>query len=219
MVTGTVERVISRPYGNKTMWTLKLVNDEYYGFGASRPRANEGDKVKFEAKQNDRGYWQGDIETLAVKPAEQAEVRSNQPVAAVAPRKTEEEKGFWNRREVREVENDRLRSLGACRNTAIEWLKFLCEKGAIPEVKKTADKEDVYNRLLDDYTAKFLKGIEPSLKEEATPVDNEHVEEETFAEEVSPAQAAPAARGRPRKTNGHAVPQAAAEVHDELPWE
>jgi hypothetical protein len=149
------------------MYTLVLTNDgNFYGLGTFKPRANPGDFVEFQAEKNDKGYWQADKNTLKVVASPSPAV-AGVPATGVAaqasssprPSKSPEERGFWEKKEIREVRNDDLRSLGAARNTAIEWVKFLVEKEAIPVVTKVAGREEALNAVLDDYTKKFMRGI------------------------------------------------------------
>src|SRR5712675_1263942 len=84
MISGTVKQVIERPWGQKTMYSLALLDhDSLYGFGPVNPKAKAGDKVEFEAEKNAKGYWQGDKATLKVV-AGTNEVSSRSPAGAVA---------------------------------------------------------------------------------------------------------------------------------------
>jgi hypothetical protein len=168
MIQGIIREIRTRPWNNKTMYTLVLVNDnQFYGLGTFKPQANLGDFVEFQAAKNEKGYWQADKDTLKVitspegavvgTPATQVQ---SQTTASYRPAgKSQDEKDFWGKKEKREIRNDDLRSLGAARNTAIEWVKFLVEKEAIPVVTKAAGREEALNAVLDDYTKKFMRGI------------------------------------------------------------
>lgn len=152
MVTGIVSKVFTRPFGNKTMYSLGLVNDKIYGFGGHNPNAQTGDTVEFEAAQNAKGYWTADKDTLKVTKGTAKTVSGASTGATAAAGGT----GYWDRKETRDLANDRARELGASRNTAIEWVKFLANVEALKLPATQSKKEDALNSYLDDYTAKFM---------------------------------------------------------------
>lgn len=153
MVQGTVKQVIERPWGNKTMYSLSLLDHEVlYGFGPVNPRAKPGDKVEFEAEKNAKGYWQGDKATLKVV-AGTNEVSSGGSSVVVAKAAVGKD-SYWDRKESRDVTNDEHRELGATRNTAIEWIKLLISQEAF-KLPPATKREDFFNALLADYILRF----------------------------------------------------------------
>jgi hypothetical protein len=159
MVNGVIKQVLTKPWQDKTFYSIQLVNDNtFYGFGAAKPKAAVGDFVAFHAAQNSKGFWQADPQSLAIE-ANPSPVRSG--ATAYNPQKDYAAKDtYWKDKEKRDIENDKLRSLGAARNTAIEWVKFLVEKEALPMGKTVAKREESLNLVLDDYTKKFMSGID-----------------------------------------------------------
>jgi hypothetical protein len=201
MITGVVEKVLTKPWNNKVFYSLALVNEGIYNFGTKKPAANVGDKVAFEAQKNNRGYWDADFNTLKVTPAEPESVSNGLSVAVVksngAGHVTKDT--YWLDKAQRDIKNDELRALGAARNTAIEWVKFLVGQEALPVPKTVAAREDAFRKILDDYTRIFMSGIE-GLSEEVTVTE-------------------PAKKpGRPKKQETAEVAPATPPQED-LPWE
>lgn len=154
---GFVNKVLSRPFGNKTMYSLTLVNqDGFFGFGGDKPKANQGDKVSFEAETNAKGYLQAKGYSLRVL-APAAESVSTAPTARQATGGNGQS-AYWDRKEARDLKQDELREIGATRNTAIEWIKLLLDKEAIKLPTKIADKEAFLQELLRDTVDKLRHG-------------------------------------------------------------
>lgn len=175
MISGTVKQVIERPWGQKTMYSLSLLDhDSLYGFGPVNPKAKPGDKVEFEAEKNQKGYWQGDKATLKVV-AGTNEVSSGSPAGAVAKASIGKD-SYWDRKESRDVTNDEHRELGATRNTAIEWIKLLLAQEAF-KLPPTSKREDFFNALLIDYITRF-RGLDPVVAAPAKATKKVSVEAE-----------------------------------------
>jgi len=161
MVEGSVQAIKERPYNGKVLYSVKLSDGVYYGFGSDKPEFSEGAKVKFGAVKNASGYWNALTDSVEVVSQPTGEVTSAPSAQAPAFRKFNGAKGgavkdeYWTNKEVRDVHNDRLRERGASRNTAIAWINLLVSNGAIVPPAKAASKEDFFNALLDDYTARF----------------------------------------------------------------
>ncbi len=174
MISGTVRTIQTKDWNGKILYTIILNNDStYYGCGNFNPKAKPGDFVQFEANKNEKGFWQVDKNTLDVTANTGKIAYPTPPTAAIAhsngngaayqqvaiPSGLGRE-DYWRNKETRDVVNDKLRSIGAARNTAIEWVKFLVEKEALPSLAKAkaASREEVLNKILDDYTRLFMKG-------------------------------------------------------------
>lgn len=164
LVEGHIAKVSIKDWNGKKFYSVKLVNqDPYYGFGMFAPKAKEGDKVTFDAEVNEKGYWQAKGGSLKVVAKSAEEVVQGAAVAAVQG-KSQEERGFWAKKEIREVRNDELREIGASRNTAIEWINTLIKVEALKLPAKQADKEAAMNALLDDTVAKF-RGLKQAVSD------------------------------------------------------
>lgn len=172
MIQGQITRVLEKQWNDKTFYTIQ-VDGEYYGLGEAKPKAKPGDTAQFEADKNPKGFWAIKKGTLAITPAP-AESVSTAPVVAQVGGKSQGSNEFWANKEAREVKNDHLRSLGAARNTAIEWIKFLTQTESLKLPAKTADKEQALNLLLNNYVELFMS---EEIKREAKPGKAQVVEE------------------------------------------
>lgn len=153
--SGIVKRIITRPWGNKTFYSVALTNSEnLFGFGPHNPKVNEGDDIEFEANTNAKGYWEAKSGSLVVR-ARGSEQTAQGASAAVVAKGVMTKDDYWGRKEARDVKQDELREIGATRNTAIEWIKFLFEKEALKMPAKPAERESFLNDVLADYINKF----------------------------------------------------------------
>jgi len=189
--SGTVSAVLSQDVNTKrgqmTFWSVALAGqDGFHGFGPKKPKIKKGDKVTFMSEENDRGFLQADVDTLEVTPGKE-EVRSNSSSGAVA-NDSKAKGGYWDEKAARDVVNDEKREIGASRNTAIEWIKFLLANEALPKMPAAAKREEYLNSLLDDYMNKFRglevapkvpeKKVKTTTKPEAEVAEPEEQEEE-----------------------------------------
>jgi hypothetical protein len=155
MVQGLVTNIYEKAWNGKTLFTLQLNDGEKYGFGDKNPGAGVGDQVQFEAEKNPKGYWQAKKGPVKVTKAPPETVSQGSTAASVGG-KSAGSNEFWAKKELREVQNDHLRSLGAARNTAIEWIKFLVSTGAVKLPTKIAQQEEALNLLLNNYVELFM---------------------------------------------------------------
>lgn len=177
--SGVVQKVIDRNGpGGKVFYSFTLSGqDGFFGTGTKKPPA-VGTSISFSAGENAAGYLQADTKTIqyksdgAVGPASVVRTASQ----AKAGGKSVEEKGYWEKREAREVRNDNLRELGASRNTAIALIDLMIKNEAVPLPKTVAKREEFLFTLLDTYVGKLMgKGtetvIEEPAKEDVTTMD------------------------------------------------
>lgn len=156
IATGFISEVVQRPWKNKVFYSLRLVNDSnLYGFGPTNPMARNGDEAMFEWSMNDKGYPTADATTLKIKKGTTHTVTGATVRASSAMGKDD----YWSRKETRDVENDKLRAVGASRNTAIAWVELLLKAEALKLPAKASDREAALNALLDETTARFM-GVE-----------------------------------------------------------
>jgi hypothetical protein len=155
---GTVKKVLTKNWQDKTLYSLILNESEkIFGLGTFRLKAKPGDFVKFEYSVNKNGYPDANTKTLEV--TENKEAIHTEVSAKAAGRASGLSKDdYWNRKEARDLRQDELREIGATRNTAVEWIKFLMEKEALKLPTKMADREQALNALLNDYIDRF-RGI------------------------------------------------------------
>jgi hypothetical protein len=162
MISGQVTQVYQKQWQDKTFYSLQLNDGENYGFGPFKPSAGIGDKVEFEAEKNPKGFWAAKKDTLKVTKG------TEQEVTAASAKAVSKDK-YWTDKETRDIHNDQLRSLGACRNTAIEWIKVLLQNEAAKLPAAAAKKEEALNHLLDSYVDLFMNGVKKEVKEKVAP--------------------------------------------------
>lgn len=169
MVEGVVYKVFDRATKFGKMYSIKLTDDpNYYGTGRTAPPVSEGAKVQFVAKQNERGYWDADPKSFKV-----VEASVSVAPSARSSVKVNAKDDYWTRKEERDLLNDKLRNVGAARNTAIEFVKFLVAQEAITLPTKKADKADALLALVEHYRVEFQKTEETK----AEPTGEEVTEE------------------------------------------
>ena len=156
MVSGIVASVATKNWQDKTFYSLKLNDGEYYGFGEFRPPAAPGDKAEFYAKKDQKGFWKADKASLKISKGTEEE-RSNASARSVTGQSMNKD-DYWARKEHRDLENDRMRNIGAARNTAIEWISTLLKAEAIKLPAAQAKKEEALNHLLNSYVELFTQG-------------------------------------------------------------
>lgn len=177
---GKVTEIFTRPGKFGTGYTLNLSDGSRVGLGFLKfpPKVKEGQWVRIEASENEKGYLQGNVKDLVIEEAPKESVSSGSTVSqAVAGTK----EGYWAGKEARDVKNDVARNTGAARNTAIEWIKFLVSVGALPMPKKTADIESGMQEVLDKYTEQFRHG---AVEAPPAVVENDNKKEEKVEGEV-----------------------------------
>ena len=156
---GTIKKILTKDWGNKTLYSVVLnETDKIYGLGAFRIKAKPGDSIKFESTVNAKGYPEINTKTLEVTENKEATHVGVTAQSAVRGSNGLSKDDYWGRKELRDLRQDELREIGATRNTAVEWIKFLMEKEALKLPVKVADREASLNALLDDYVNKF-RGI------------------------------------------------------------
>lgn len=176
MVEGVISRTNAKQWNGKTFYSFALNGQEgWYNLGMKRPPA-EGTSVRFEFKVNGKGYKDVDGPIEIRTDGDAAPTGTVGQVAQSSSRsgKSAEEKGFWERKEGREVRNDELRELGATRNTAIAIIDLMIKHEAI-KLPAVAKREgflwDVLNRYVDKLRGKEKEstGTEKDQVPESTP--------------------------------------------------
>jgi hypothetical protein len=172
--TGVVQRHGSKNWGDKVFNSFTLSGQQgWFNLGEKKP-PDVGTTISFEAKPNAKGFLQVDTKTIQYRTDGEAQTAD---VAKALP-KSAEEKGFWGRKEDREVRNDHLRELGASRNTAIAIIDLMIKNEAIKLPAAAAKKEEFLWTVLDKYTQKLM-GLKDSIDaEEAVPATSTEEEEE-----------------------------------------
>lgn len=145
LISGVVEKKGSRVAGDgNTYWDL-TVNGVRYGFGRNQPKCNEGDNVSFEASQNDKGFWNANVKTLA---------RASAPVAAPTVPAAAGNTRAWFPDDKRQ---DSI-TYQSARKDAIEVAKALLSAGLMEfgAKAKLGDKQEITLALIDKMTVQYF---------------------------------------------------------------
>jgi hypothetical protein len=180
LVEGVISRINSTQFNGKNFYSFALNGqDGWYGTGIKRP-PREGVSVRFEFKKNSKGYLEvdGPIEIRTdgeVGPAggvSTQERSANGSSVGYAgnssgSKKSPEERGYWDRKEQRDIKNDADRELGASRNTALNIIDLMIKHEAI-KLPAVAKREEFLWTLLGKYIARLM-AKEQKAEETATP--------------------------------------------------
>lgn len=188
VVQGKVERILSSESNGKTIYAL-VVNGERYGFYTNNPRkkgVDKGSLVKFSYSESN-GWLNGNFKSLEVVRDAHGNGAAGEAVVGRAQKQPVSHGGF------RDPEVQTHISRQACRNAAIEWVKLLCERDAVPFPAKAnaATRAEVLNATLNHYTDLFYnyvvsgKHSSGELSSEDEGGDTQEDEESFGAEEES----------------------------------
>jgi hypothetical protein len=159
----------------------------YYGTGERKASIEVGKSYEFEIKTSPNGRINVDLSTL--RPWEGGETMQSAPAQSFArkfspggfkgdPQKDE----YWKNKEARDVHNDKLREVGATRNTALQLVGLMLANGAAKLPAKEANREEVIFRLFEHYTDLLLKGeTTPEGKSEVAQPDTTQPAEEDLS--------------------------------------
>jgi hypothetical protein len=170
MIKGTVSKV--RQNGR---WYSMLVDKTWYGLGSNKPSFSEGQMVQFEASQNG-DFMNADFKTIKVMGA--GIPTKSAPTASRTVHANEKD-DYWRKKEERDLHNDKMREIGAGRNTAIAFVDLLMKNNAIKLPTNTAKAADAIFEAVEYYRLKF-EAIASEPVEVKAP---EEVEEEQEVEE------------------------------------
>jgi hypothetical protein len=150
MTQGRIQYLNEKPFGNKTLYSFKLFEDEtLYMCGDKAIPAKKGDYVTFDATQNPKGQTIVNTRTLQVK---QAEVQTARTGGFV---KDTGKDDYWNKREARDLDTQKKIEWQASRNSAIAAANVILANGALKMPAKEAGKYEAVLALIDELTARF----------------------------------------------------------------
>lgn len=146
MTIETISGVVGwQPEVNKFGFGSIKIDGTYYGTGkAVAPGINKGDFVTFKAEQNAKGYW--DVKG----PIRKGEGTATATSAAAGP--------VASAYAGKEDSKQKSISWQAARNSAVEFMKLLHERDALPKPAATAKKGDAFSVLstmLNEITTRF----------------------------------------------------------------
>lgn len=161
-VSGVVERITDRKFGNSTLYSVK-VGGNFYGMGKTKPNFREGDSISFSSDLNARGYQE-------VK----GEIKLEQRTATTTTTTgTGARAGYLPDREKQAVI-----ARQAARNSAIALLQVGASFGILPLPKAEKDKFDALLTLCDQLTDDFVDyAMNGRVSEESASTDSPEVAE------------------------------------------
>lgn len=156
MVSGVIQKINDRQFGNKTFYSLALSGqDGWYGTGPKRPPAI-GTSVKFNEKTNNKGYKEVDGSIEIISDGQSGSTGSVASTATkIASTGGTGQSAYWDRKEARDITNDSARELGASRNTAIAFID-LAIKNEVIKLPAAAKREEFLWTLLNKYTDRLM---------------------------------------------------------------
>ena len=179
--SGVVQKHLTKQWGNKTFHTITLSGvDGFFNLGVTRP-PEIGTSVTFTAKTNARGYLEINPKTLQARTDGVPETAS----VVKATGKSSTEKGYWDRKEERDLRNDQQRELGASRNTAIALVDLMLRYEAIPMPKTQAKKEEFLYTLVEHYADKLMASSGPEHRLGKTANKNSSEDNKEVTQEVA----------------------------------
>jgi len=170
-IKGVVSKVSSNHYNNKELWSFRLRGDNnYYNTGEIKPHVLEGQSIEFETKLSPSGKHTALLDTVREWKPDSDVPLTNTPVRGFVKsfKKDPDKDLYWANKEARDIKNDKLRELGATRNTAISFVEMLIKVDGLKLPAAQNKKEEVLFEAVNHYTEKFLKTHteEPSAGEE-----------------------------------------------------
>lgn len=174
-VRGVVQRTFEKPFPDgKVLHSFTLKGqDGFFGTGYRKAAIEVGKAYEFEYEIDPKGRKNVNLST--VRPWESGETIQAAPAASFRPayqRMAKADGGkddYWRNKELRDVQNDKMRELGATRNTALTLVQLMLSNGAVKLPAKEAAREEVIFQLFEHYTDTLLKGKESeSSKDEVS---------------------------------------------------
>ncbi len=174
---GVVQRIFHKVWQGKTFYSFTLSGvDGFFNTGMKKP-PGEGASVSFKAKQTPKGFLEVDFSTIAYQndgePTKAAIPSRAYPKAAASSSSRE---GYWEAKGERDIQNDKLREIGASRNTAIAILDLMIRHEAI-KLPAVAKREEFLWEVIEKYKDKLM------AKGESTDSAEPEAEPETGQEE------------------------------------
>lgn len=159
-IRGVVQRTFSKQFENGTAYSFTLKGQDGFFSTGYRPAVEQGKAYEFEYTTDPKGRKSVNLSTL--RPWEAGDAVQAPPVRSFARsggfKKDDGKDEYWKNKEARDIQNDRLRELGATRNTAIALVDMMLRNGAVKLPAKEANKEEVIYALVEHYVDVLMKG-------------------------------------------------------------
>lgn len=154
LAQGVVKDVIAKPWKDKTLYSFKLSDGNYYSTGVKSPPST-GSSIKFEYSTNSRGYK--DVIGTSIVNWQSAGVHDVAVAGNVARSKGLTKDDYWEQKAQRDVETQKRIEIQSCRNSAIAFIAATVAAGAVKLPAKESDKLGVLEEFLTKYTNKYLE--------------------------------------------------------------
>ena len=164
---GIIQRVFANNVRGKTLHSFTLKGtDGFFNTSSTAIGFKEGDSVVFTAVAGKRpGSFEVDVASVNAGNTEETTV-SNQYIPPQRPTGARRSGGmmtkdqYWERKEERDVENQRIIALQSCRNSAIALL----HAGGLGTFKTPEEFIEVWtDRFLDDNATRYATEVEVSI--------------------------------------------------------
>jgi hypothetical protein len=150
MAQGRIQYLNEKPFGNKTLYSFKLFDDEtLYMCGDRPPPAKKGDFVTFDYKENQKGQSIVDPKTIKAKEAEVVQANTYKVSGGA------QKEGYWQDRQKSDDARQKKIEWQAARNSAIAAVDVILKNGALKMPAKEKDKYEAVMALIGDITATF----------------------------------------------------------------
>lgn len=167
---GIVEGIEEKRWGNSTLYNVELDDGDSYGFGRDLEDVEEGDTIRFEAYENQKGYLtkqDGTVELVDDEPEQRdsrSRGKSRGSKGSGKGRKNGRQKGSQGRSGSKSSKDDKRRSkesiqYAEARRDAVKVLNFLVEQDIVKlgAKNKTQERETAYWGMLDQLIAQFYE--------------------------------------------------------------
>ena len=166
---GLVARTGSKQHSKWTFWSFALEGEKgvYYRTGSQSLGIQKGQYVEFEYDEvENNGYTNLNVNPKSLKITEAQQAASPKeheaaPAASYSKGKVLSKDDYWNRKEDRDVDKDRLVSYQAATNTALSVVSKAIDLGflKIPAPKSAKDVApfDAFTALVDDEAERIYR--------------------------------------------------------------
>lgn len=125
MFKGVVQRINSNPWQGKMLHSFTLNSERgFFNLGRIAPSFKEGQTIEFEASPAKRaGNFDVDVKSIVVIGEDAVKPESYSMVGAKRTSLLQKD-DYWNRKEERDIENQKIIQLQSARNTAIAYMEL-----------------------------------------------------------------------------------------------
>lgn len=179
---GVVSSISSFNYQGNLLWSFQLSGDKgtYFRTGSNAPKFEKGDLVNFVGEPGKNGSVNVNVKTIQSKKgdSEAADVGVANVVRSVRPSQngSGSKDDYWVAREQRDISTQKRIERQSCRNSALEFMKLILDKGEFKLPAK--NKVEALEEMLSHYQEKFLIDNSGEVKSENKTEPNEPAKEE-----------------------------------------